>query len=198
VKHISSSLLLVVLTTLGFASQALCAQDPLLSDVLKGAGHLTFLKSVSIPGSLADGTKVAMRTASYFSDKEILDGVYDPSLPDPEKLSCLADYSTSVLDSSDVALPLIKGLDLNIAAGKTTSWDMSDFDEARYTYEKNQNGFYVEQISLSFYNEEHSLMDISCSVASQDPNHHATVSDFEAATGGRMTLQADPNPAQAQ
>jgi hypothetical protein len=102
-------------------------------------------------------------------------------------LSCLAGYSTSILNSQLQLIPT----DVNIQPGTSYSWNSTPGPfSPTYSYEILSGERYVETFHLYFFNTN-TLAELSCSVSHKDPTKRATLKDFEESTGGRMTLRPD-------
>ncbi len=146
--------------------------SPPLAGVLHGKGRLVILKAFTVPGTFEDGTQFYNRSVSYRG-------------AGPDGLICSADFSTSK-GVGPVSTP---GQDAVFKVGDSAPWIVDDeIYGARFSTRKLENGNTLQQIQLRFSSLGPSpIMDLTCNAVT---DAMLTVSDFEAATGGLMSLQA--------
>lgn len=69
-----------------------------ISTILQKPGHIVFLKSEFVPSHLEDGSPIYSEFVVYDGELHRVGSVYDPNKKLRfNKLSCLAEYSTSIL-----------------------------------------------------------------------------------------------------
>lgn len=152
-----------------------------IATALKKPGSLVFLKSEFIPSHLADGTPTYYELVVYDGELHRVGSEYNPDEQVRlNKLSCLGEFSTAILDHQQNLIPT----DVDIKPGASFKWN----PEPAYSYEVYSGDRYIEKFSLVFYHSD-TLVQISCAISHKNPNERLTVSDFEEATGGRMTLK---------
>jgi hypothetical protein len=148
-----------------------------LSQALAGAGQLIFLQPLTIPGTFTDGSPFYERTISY-------------GATGADKLRCSAMVSTTSEDQSTDEIT--GGIDAVFAQGSAISWLSGDadlYDNVRFEVETLTDGSVLQSMSLSFNSLASKMISMDCDIATP-AGTVLTVGDFEAATGGLMSLRA--------
>jgi hypothetical protein len=148
-----------------------------LSQALAGGGQLVFLQPLTISGTFTDGSPFYERTISY-------------AATGMDKLTCSAMVSTTLEDPSTDEI--IGGIDAVFARGSTIAWLSGDadlYDNVRFEIETLSDGSVLQSMSLSFNSLASKMISMDCDIATP-AGTVLTVGDFEAATGGLMSLQA--------
>lgn len=173
-----------------------------LAKLVSGSGKVVFLRSELVPAtsisSIYDPDAMSAMTDVIYQGSSRFVNHGDSSI-DLGKLSCDVQYSNSRTDTT-FQQPLvgseiregvsITGIDAFFQAGQAIAWDApTDISEA-VSYSLPMGDLILRGIHLNFYSANSSLIDIDCSETVSRDAPQMAVQDFEQATGGLMTIQA--------
>ena len=181
---------------------AYASESPDLVQLIGGSGQVVFLRDELVPATSLDsiyGRASSSGVDVIYQGSLRFVGHGDSSI-DPSKLSCLIQYSNSE-EASTFKGPLtgielregdlITGIDASFQAGQNIAWDAPNaFSEAvSYSYPGGDH-LVVRGFHLNFYGANTALVYIDCDESVPADASPMTVADFEQATGGLLTVQA--------
>ena len=148
-----------------------------LRAALSEKGALVFLKPLTIEGHFSDGTPFFTRTVSY------------QNTVTESGLACSAIYDTSNFDSTTVQST--PGKNIQFSANQSIPYLADDSSNPPFSTQPLTDGMILQRVSLKFDSFTSSILFLNCEGVFK-PEVVLTVSNFEEATAGIMSLRVTP------